>query len=80
MVVNYVQASAVARPAKGSGTGMTGGAEGKEASSYFRRAHSKSEVVRQPASLQGGMLKEYQLQGLQWMVGFLRVGLGEKHA
>ncbi|CAM9437664.1 unnamed protein product, partial [Scytosiphon promiscuus] len=35
---------------------------------YFRKAHSKSEAVRQPSSLKGGTLKEYQLEGLQWMV------------
>ncbi len=35
---------------------------------YFNKAHSKSEAVRQPSSLKGGTLKEYQLQGLQWMV------------
>lgn len=47
---------------------VSGGGSG--ASLYFRKAHSKSEVVRQPLSLKGGVLKEYQLQGLQWMVRF----------
>lgn len=47
---------------------VSGGGGG--ASLYFRKAHSKSEVVRQPSSLKGGVLKEYQLQGLQWMVRF----------
>lgn len=37
-------------------------------SDYFQRAHSKIETVRQPTALKGGVLKEYQLQGLQWMV------------
>ncbi|CAN0090902.1 unnamed protein product, partial [Laminaria digitata] len=58
----------------GRGEGVGGGEEGggqggaNKASLYFRKAHSKSESVRQPTSLKGGTLKEYQLQGLQWMV------------
>ena len=48
--------------------GGKGGEGANKASLYFRKAHSKSEAVRQPTSLKGGTLKEYQLQGLQWMV------------
>lgn len=40
----------------------------KESSSYYEKAHFKSEEVRQPSILVGGDLKEYQLAGLQWLV------------
>ena len=56
---------------EGKGASSGGAAERKAGgggSDYFRKAHSKSEAVRQPSSLKGGTLKEYQLQGLQWMV------------
>ncbi|CBN76950.1 conserved unknown protein [Ectocarpus siliculosus] len=49
-----------------AGANAAGGGSG--GNDYFRKAHSKSEAVRQPSSLKGGTLKEYQLQGLQWMV------------
>jgi ATP-dependent helicase STH1/SNF2 len=35
---------------------------------YFLSAHCKSEDVRQPRMLIGGELKEYQLEGLKWLV------------
>eukprot|EP00957_Ditylum_brightwellii_P211005 15365657-Ditylum_brightwellii.AAC.1 len=36
--------------------------------SYYTSAHVKTEEVRQPSTLVGGDLKEYQLAGLQWLV------------
>lgn len=50
-----------------------GGGGGGGGNDYFRKAHSKSEAVRQPSSLKGGTLKNYQLQGLQWMVIYFRL-------
>lgn len=42
-------------------TGVTSG--------YYKVAHRLTEMIeRQPSILMGGDLKEYQLQGLQWMV------------
>ncbi|CAG8499092.1 1292_t:CDS:10 [Paraglomus occultum] len=35
---------------------------------YFAVAHRIKEEVEQPALLEGGTLKEYQVKGLQWMV------------
>ncbi|KAI7871437.1 SNF2 family N-terminal domain-containing protein [Spinellus fusiger] len=35
---------------------------------YFRMAHRVQETVHQPKMLVGGLLKEYQIKGLQWMV------------
>ncbi|CEP16839.1 hypothetical protein [Parasitella parasitica] len=35
---------------------------------YYRMAHRVQEDVSQPTILTGGTLKEYQLQGLKWMV------------
>ncbi|XP_065657289.1 transcription activator BRG1 isoform X3 [Hydra vulgaris] len=36
---------------------------------YYNLAHSTSEIIHeQPKSLCGGVLKEYQLKGLEWMV------------
>lgn len=35
---------------------------------YYSSTHRTNEAVKQPAMLQGGMLKEYQLTGLQWLV------------
>jgi ATP-dependent helicase STH1/SNF2 len=37
--------------------------------SYYKVAHRLTEIIdKQPSLLKGGELKEYQLQGLQWMV------------
>lgn len=36
---------------------------------YYALAHSTLEIIKeQPASLNGGTLKEYQIKGLEWMV------------
>ncbi|KAF8401562.1 hypothetical protein HHK36_012504 [Tetracentron sinense] len=36
---------------------------------YYLMAHSiKESIVEQPASLQGGKLREYQMNGLRWLV------------
>eukprot|EP00741_Cyanophora_paradoxa_P019850 tig00000217_g19158.t1 len=43
---------------------------------YYRRAHSRDEEIKeQPKSLVGGQLRQYQLQGLQWMVSLYNNGL-----
>jgi len=39
-----------------------------ERSSYYKLAHAVDEGIEQPRMLRGGQLKEYQLQGLRWMV------------
>ena len=36
--------------------------------SYFESTHRLNEKVMQPSLLKGGNLKEYQLEGLRWMV------------
>ena len=36
--------------------------------SYFESTHRLNEKVMQPSLLKGGHLKEYQLEGLRWMV------------
>ncbi len=38
------------------------------ATDYYVQTHSKVEKVTQPSMLKGGDLKEYQLNGLQWLV------------
>lgn len=36
---------------------------------YYELAHKNQEVIdRQPALLQGGILKPYQMEGLRWLV------------
>ncbi|KAK7387852.1 hypothetical protein VNO78_22648 [Psophocarpus tetragonolobus] len=36
---------------------------------YYKMAHSiKESIAEQPASLQGGKLREYQMNGLRWLV------------
>ena len=40
-----------------------------ERSAYYSGAHAvKTEIKEQPQMLKGGQLKEYQMQGLRWMV------------
>ncbi|KAJ5146317.1 HAS subgroup [Penicillium bovifimosum] len=44
-------------------------ATGKKKVDYYAVAHRiNEEVTSQPAMLQGGTLKEYQIKGLQWMI------------
>ena len=36
--------------------------------SYYDSAHVRREEVRQPSTLVGGKLKDYQIGGLSWLV------------
>ncbi|PXF49007.1 Transcription regulatory protein SNF2 [Gracilariopsis chorda] len=40
----------------------------KRRNDYYTISHTISEKVRQPACLLGGKLKQYQLEGLEWLV------------
>eukprot|EP01132_Coremiostelium_polycephalum_P012399 gene12399-15145_t len=43
--------------------------EKMESHSYYSKAHSiQEQVLKQPDILEGGQLKPYQMQGLQWLV------------
>jgi ATP-dependent helicase STH1/SNF2 len=42
---------------------------GRMKEKYYRLAHTVIEEIKtQPSMLVGGQLKEYQMQGLQWLV------------
>ena len=41
---------------------------GSTSQNYLEHTHRKTEKVMQPTMLKGGQLKEYQLEGLRWMV------------
>eukprot|EP00559_Dactyliosolen_fragilissimus_P000134 CAMPEP_0184874606 /NCGR_PEP_ID=MMETSP0580-20130426/42493_1 /TAXON_ID=1118495 /ORGANISM="Dactyliosolen fragilissimus" /LENGTH=409 /DNA_ID=CAMNT_0027377647 /DNA_START=383 /DNA_END=1609 /DNA_ORIENTATION=- len=57
-----------------SGLLNSGGSEDQEISkeskseSYYLSAHAKDEIVKQPSTLVGGLLKSYQVSGLRWLV------------
>lgn len=45
------------------------GADGKKKIDYYAVAHRiREEITEQPKILVGGILKEYQIRGLQWMI------------
>ena len=49
--------------------GKGAGGDQNERTAYYSLTHSISqEIEAQPKMLKGGELKEYQLQGLRWMV------------
>lgn len=73
LICTHVLFHTYAAGGEGGGAASGGAVEGRGGgggggNDYFRKAHSKSEAVRQPSTLKGGTLKEYQLRGLQWMV------------
>jgi len=50
--------------------------EGEEEETVYNAAHTVAEaVMKQPAMLERGQLRSYQLQGLQWLVSLYNNGL-----
>ena len=51
-----------------SATTVSSNRNGSTSQNYLEHTHRKTEKVMQPTMLKGGQLKEYQLEGLRWMV------------